>query len=180
MIVSCSKSQKRRKNKADHIKVRLKDGDGNILHPETDWSVVLNKPSINESFGVMSITPDRGISINAEEGISISTNDTGNNNIDLADFPINWSALSHNPFAEDRKLGNSDNTSTSPSSIQNIVFGIYQVLNGSMGITYYPAFAISSWMAATDITIRNSGFYINNSGILTKITDMSNFRGFLK
>lgn len=29
---------------ADPIKVRLKDGDGNILHPETDWSMVRNNP----------------------------------------------------------------------------------------------------------------------------------------
>ena len=28
------------------IKVRFKDGDGNVLHPETDWSVVQNKPSV--------------------------------------------------------------------------------------------------------------------------------------
>lgn len=27
------------------IKVRLKDASGNVLHPETDWSVVQNKPS---------------------------------------------------------------------------------------------------------------------------------------
>ena len=27
------------------INVRLKDASGNVLHPETDWSVVLNKPS---------------------------------------------------------------------------------------------------------------------------------------
>ena len=31
---------------ADPIKVRLKDGDGTVLHPETDWSVVQNKSSI--------------------------------------------------------------------------------------------------------------------------------------
>lgn len=29
---------------ADPIKVRLKDGDGNVLHPETEWSIVQNKP----------------------------------------------------------------------------------------------------------------------------------------
>ena len=27
------------------INVRLKDASGNVLHPETDWSVVLNKPT---------------------------------------------------------------------------------------------------------------------------------------
>lgn len=28
-----------------NVKVRLKDASNNILHPETDWSVVRNKPS---------------------------------------------------------------------------------------------------------------------------------------
>lgn len=27
------------------INVRLKDASGNVLHPETDWSVVQNKPT---------------------------------------------------------------------------------------------------------------------------------------
>ena len=31
------------------IKVRLKDASKNVLHPETDWSVVRNKPSIEFS-----------------------------------------------------------------------------------------------------------------------------------
>lgn len=31
---------------AETFNVRLKDGSGNVLHPETDWSVVQNKPSI--------------------------------------------------------------------------------------------------------------------------------------
>ena len=29
-----------------NIKVRLKDASKNVLHPETDWSVIQNKPSI--------------------------------------------------------------------------------------------------------------------------------------
>ena len=28
-----------------NVKVRLKDASNNVLHPETDWSVVLNRPS---------------------------------------------------------------------------------------------------------------------------------------
>lgn len=36
------------KNMAN-VKVRLKDASNNVLHPETDWSVVRNKPSIEMS-----------------------------------------------------------------------------------------------------------------------------------
>ena len=30
-----------------NVKVRLKDASNNVLHPETDWSVVLNRPSFD-------------------------------------------------------------------------------------------------------------------------------------
>lgn len=33
-----------------NVKVRLKDASNNVLHPETDWSVVLNKPSIKPKY----------------------------------------------------------------------------------------------------------------------------------
>lgn len=43
-----------------NVKVRLKDASNNVLHPETDWSVVLNKPSITLKYpdGSHSTSPD--------------------------------------------------------------------------------------------------------------------------
>ena len=78
------------------VKVRLKDASGNVLHPETDWYVVKNRPSI---------TVDSNREIWGTSGSSIRL---GANNIYvkdskrsyevlLADYPINWSAISGKP-----------------------------------------------------------------------------------
>ena len=78
------------------VKVRLKDASGHVLHPEPDWSVVKNRPSI---------TVDSNREIWGTSGSSIRL---GANNIYvkdskrsyevlLADYPINWSAISGKP-----------------------------------------------------------------------------------
>ena len=132
------------------IKVRLKDASGNALHPETDWSVVQNKPSSypttwSEVNGRPSIEVDaanktekwnadaqaggiklstyggytglsleeskvrismfspelmRQMSLTADSAdcsIKLSTKETNYNEVSLADYPINWSALAHKP-----------------------------------------------------------------------------------
>ena len=51
------------------IKVKLKDASGNVLHPETDWSLVQGKPSIGKAmFGEEWNIPDT-ISITGENGL---------------------------------------------------------------------------------------------------------------
>lgn len=90
--------------------VRLKDAAGNVLHPETDWSVVQNKPSISvEPAG----TPpnetwdagDRYMYIKTNQELSIRTpnntlkiNDSvSKNDVPLTDYPVKFSALSGKP-----------------------------------------------------------------------------------
>lgn len=104
------------------IKVRLKDASGNVLHPETDWSVVQNKPSIkvadsNETWNVAG----GSIYLNSTGNISIwaDDEDEGRNDIyleagaqgtiyvkdqvtkktevRLADYPINYEKLTNKP-----------------------------------------------------------------------------------
>lgn len=54
------------------IKVKLKDASQNVLHPETDWSVVRNKPSIEQSHtGEEWNIPD-SITISASNGLYLS------------------------------------------------------------------------------------------------------------
>lgn len=216
------------------IKVRLKDGVGTILHPETDWSVVLNKPSTKLKYtdGSYSTSTDskvavvsgivgrdgeawdtysngdksivignnenalgfcgansrrlftvlyskHAISIVTESNINITSSETGNKSVTLANHPVNWSALNMNnsPFKETLDLNNYDGSSHAKTSIQNAVFGIYSVVSANT-LYYYPAFAIVSRVVG-GMANRNSGYYLNDSGNLTKITDMSNFHGFL-
>ena len=217
-----------------NIKVRLKDASQNVLHPETDWSVVLNKPSIKLKYTDGSYSTDTGskvavvsglvgrdseawdtysnggksivignshnalgfcgdnskrfftvlqskhsILINTAEDIKITSSATNNQSVSLANYPINWSALNMNngPFKETLDLHNYDGSSHAKTSIQNAVFGIYSVVSGNT-ISHYPAFAIVSGVAG-GIYNRDAGYYLNSSGNLTKITNMSNFSGFL-
>ena len=51
------------------VKVRLKDGSNNVLHPETDWSVVLNKPSIKRNYADGSYNTNTDSKIAAVSGM---------------------------------------------------------------------------------------------------------------
>lgn len=231
------------------VKVRLKDGSSNVLHPETDWSVVLNGPSIklrysdgshdttgssrldalSKAFGQDSeawdtySNGDKSILIGNKynalgfygsnsrqdytalrsnndvyietlkevgligKNIRVTTNDTNNNGILLADYPINWTALNNRPFNEILSLKNLDGSSTAQSSVENAVFGTYYVVNPSSNpdgiptITYYPAFAIVSQKLVGGVlrAERLKGYFLSANGTLEEITDMGHFSGLL-
>ena len=55
-----------------NVKVRLKDASGNVLHPETDWSVVRNKPSIEMSNTGEEWNIADSITITASNGLYLS------------------------------------------------------------------------------------------------------------
>ena len=227
------------------VKVRLKDGSNNVLHPETDWSVVLNKPSIklkytdgshgtgtdskiavvsgqvgngeawdtysnrdesivignsHNAFGFcganskrystilqskhnINIGTTESINMIATRNISISSKETGNQSVSLANYPIKWTALNGRPFDEFLNLKNHNGSSTAPSSIENAVFGTYYIVTpGSIPTTlYYPAFAIVSQKLVGGAlqAERTKGYYLNASGALTEITNMEHFSGLL-
>ena len=98
------------------IKVRLKDASGNVLHPETDWSVVQNKPSIEVDGHVQTWnnpsdgSADQTVKIKTFSfiadafsidlsafGISVSDYVTNNTKVPLADYPINYEKLANKP-----------------------------------------------------------------------------------
>lgn len=85
---------------AETFNVRLKDGSGNILHPETDWSVVQNKPSINigDSNGqrretwnapITSVVGTNALYLASPQGNIMVNDHTVGKNMPLADYPIN-------------------------------------------------------------------------------------------
>lgn len=83
--------------------VRLKDAAGNVLHPETDWSVVQNKPSIEVTSRSNTWKTDV-IDIGANSAILLSDNiliklSTGPR--DLSCYPIEWEAIANKPTALD-------------------------------------------------------------------------------
>lgn len=68
------------------IKVRLKDASGNVLHPETDWSVVQNKPSIeaNSSGKIDTWNPGTLAKIDSTQIRLTGSNDTYTSQISLS------------------------------------------------------------------------------------------------
>lgn len=94
-----------------NVKVRLKDASNNVLHPETDWSVVQNKPSITvdqtshlrETWnfgGYIDIDAVWGLTLKSSgDGNEIKVADKNTNNAtkSLTDYPIKWSAITGKP-----------------------------------------------------------------------------------
>lgn len=91
-----------------NVKVRLKDASNNVLHPETDWSVVQNKPSITIDQRNHAETWYFDGHIEMECGQDLTLKATGSE-IKVADrytsgatkllknYPINWSAINGKP-----------------------------------------------------------------------------------
>lgn len=91
-----------------NVKVRLKDASNNVLHPETDWSVVQNKPSITVdrtqhaetwSFdGHIEMEAGQDLTLKAPGSeIKVVDKHTSNAIKSLKDYPINWSAIGGKP-----------------------------------------------------------------------------------
>ena len=185
-----------------NVKVRLKDASENVLHPETDWSVVLNKPSITvdqtshvrETWkfgGYIDIESGYGLTLKAVGNeIQVADKNTSNATKSLTNYPINWTALNDRPFDEFLNLKNG--SSVAKSSIENAVFGTYSIVTPTSGsdlgvITtmFYPAFVIVSQKAqlgsgsVVTEAKRTKGYFLSANGTLEEITDMKNFKGLL-
>ena len=177
---------------ADPIIVKLKDGAGNILHPETDWSVIQDRPSIHNEGKNVYIDPYETIHMEAQDmhvdltgDAVISTSETGGTSVSLADYPVNWNKLNNRPFQEILDL-NRDSTaelSSDKSSIGNAVFGMYGIRDytatGLDAYYYYPAFAVVGRIAGGPSS-RGFGIYLDSKGMMHPISDMANFIGLLE
>ena len=101
------------------IKVRLKtlkNGQEEIIHPETDWSIVLNRPSITvDSNGEKWDTSGSYICLK-ENGIYVK--DYRSNGVLLENYPIKWSAVQKRPNITVTSDGSLQTWSTSGSGIR--------------------------------------------------------------
>ena len=91
-----------------NVKVRLKDASGNVLHPETDWSVVENRPAITIqtsngqrrevwSAPTTSVVGENTLYLASPKGSVMINDRTVGKNTLLADYPIKYSAISGKP-----------------------------------------------------------------------------------
>lgn len=89
------------------VNVRLKDASNNILHPETDWSAVQNKPSINkDTSNNEAWHAGAALILNGAQILQLSSGTfpvaikdprTKNAYMNLESYPIKWSAISGKP-----------------------------------------------------------------------------------
>lgn len=92
-----------------NIQVRLKDASDNVLHPETEWSLVQDKPSITIGFGsgheqretwsapITSVVGVNTLYLASPQGRVMINDRTVGKDTPLADYPIKWSAISGKP-----------------------------------------------------------------------------------
>lgn len=91
------------------IKVRLKDASENVLHPETEWSLVQGKPSITIGFGsgheqretwsapTTSVVGVNTLYLASPQGRVMINDRTVGKDTPLAEYPIEYSAISGKP-----------------------------------------------------------------------------------
>lgn len=108
-----------------NVKVRLKDASNNVLHPETEWSLVQGKPSITigSSSGqsretwsapITSVVGENTLYLASPRGNIMINDRTVRENTPLADYPIKYSAISGKPsYLVDKK---------------DMVFGVYSTV----------------------------------------------------
>ena len=97
------------------VKVKLKDASGNVLHPETDWSIVRNRPAITISTSngqkretwsapTTSVVGVNTLYLASPQGSVMINDHTVRENTPLADYPIKYSAISGKPsYLVDKK-----------------------------------------------------------------------------
>lgn len=90
------------------IKVRLKDASKNVLHPETEWSLVQGRPSITISTSngqnrevwsasTTSVVGANTLYLASPQGSVMINDRTVRKDTPLADYPIKYSAISGKP-----------------------------------------------------------------------------------
>lgn len=182
-----------------NVKVRLKDASNNVLHPETDWSVVLNRPSFD------AVRQDNGV---IDERWNASSK--GNNveiDGDVVDIYARDTSLSLESF-EDMYLTSgasiqikdqntqrkyvslnsypikwsaiSDKPNYIPTDVRDIVFGQYSTVTadpdgtGYHGMVYPAIRTINYSSNPGGDHYDYTGFYFNGTS-WAKFTDMSKF-----
>ena len=161
------------------IKVRLKDAGQNTLHPETDWSVVENRPAITVgqnssgqkketwSAPITSVVGVNTLYLASPQG-SIMINDrTVRKDTPLADYPIKWSAISDKP-------------KYIPADARDIMFGGYSTVTSDPdGTRYYgmiyPAIRTINYSSNPGGDNYEYTFFYFNGTSWTKFTDGSKF-----
>lgn len=150
------------------IRVRLKKvndpshpENDDILHPETEWSLVEGRPSINEFRGAMDISPKDQISIEIGGDILLKTSDTENKTVSLAWYPIRWDAINGKPRGNYLiSVGSSAIIHSPKTDYVDPGVYFYKRTDGYNLIAFVLSNSTGVW-----------GFYLNEMGRIVKLGD---------
>lgn len=137
---------------------------------------------VKGKLALKSTSPDDDLSLNTTNDLAITCgtsydgvvkiNDknTSGSFANLDNYPTNWTALRGVPF----KGGITMNDGSTPL-IVNTIFGYYLDTSGSNLVWIHPAFAYYYGDSSGAHVTFGAAFYINSSGVITKITNSNDF-----
>lgn len=182
-----------------NVKVRLKDASNNVLHPETDWSVVLNRPSFDrvangngyftqrwnasaksddvaiDGSVVRIYASDTMLELESSEEMYLTSGAT----IQIRDQNTKQNYVSLNSYPI-KWSAISNKPNYIPTDARNIVFGQYSTVTAdSDGVGYggmiYPAIRTIDYASTPGgDSYRYTHYYFNGTS-WTKFTDASKF-----
>ena len=117
------------------IKVRLKDAGQNTLHPETDWSVVENRPAITISTSngqkretwsapTTSVVGVNTLYLASPQGSVMINDRTVGENTPLAEYPIKPKGVLKSKYMKVQELPNNKNLIDKIVKIEKLEFGV--------------------------------------------------------
>ena len=159
------------------IKVRLKDAGQNTLHPETDWSIVENRPAITVnqnssgqrretwSAPITSVVGVNTLYLASPQGSVMINDRTVGKNTPLVDYPIKPKGVLKSKNMTVQGLINDKNLIDKIVKIEKIAFGVG-------GYIEYRHSCNWSWSSGNTGT-QNAYilYYINASGNNTKLNN---------
>lgn len=180
---------------AETFNVRLKDGSGNVLHPETDWSVVQNKPSIKiDSESEYWFTTRSYLSIGAVDGrisasgmhfykngkTTVIDSATKYLEANLADYPIRSltpaPAPSANPTASVGKasFGLIEIADSSQAHGMETIYAVVYISGKSMGTHYYLCYLTTGTWVSKEISYQSGTLVYTIDGVVYTLFPLVN------
>ena len=170
---------------ATTIRVKLKDASQNVLHPETEWSLVQGKPSITVenyvetwdtlSDGSASLRKIKmnaaeitlvGLGINLEAGtVTIKDQATNNKKVNLKDYPSKPQGVLKSKNMKVQELVNDKNLIDKIVKIEKITFGVGGYVKDRFACNWLWSSGNSG--TANDYIL----YYISTTGNITKVNN---------
>ena len=159
------------------VKVKLKDASGNVLHPETEWSLVQGRPSFtigqnssgqrSETWSapIISVVGENLIGLVSPRGGIMINDSVVGKNTPLADYPIKPKGVLKSKNMKVQELVNDKNLIDKIVKIERLEFGVGGYIKDRFACNWL-------WSSGNSGTQNDYIlYYINASGNNTKLNN---------